>query len=45
MGTKIDINLQDLNNVRKTIYNGSRTNLGQNRILKKKKVAKFAQKY
>ena len=46
MDKKIDIShLQDLNNVRKTIFNGSRINLAQNRILKKKQNAKFAQKY
>ena len=45
MDKKIDVNhLQDLKNVRKTIFNGSRTNLAHNRILKKK-VAKFAKKY
>ena len=43
--SKIDINqLQDLNNLRKPIFNTSRTNFAQNPILKKK-VAKFAQKY
>ena len=43
--SKIDINhLQDLNNLRKPIFNSSRTNFAQNRILKKK-VAKFAEKY
>ena len=44
-GYKIDINhLRGLKNLRKTIFNDSRTNFAQNRILKKK-VAKFAQKY
>ncbi len=44
-GYKIDINhLQGLKNLKKTIFNDSRTNFAQNRILKKK-VAKFAQKY
>ena len=37
--SKIDINhLQDLKNIRKTIFNGSGTNFAQNRILKKKKL-------
>ena len=37
MDKKIDINhFQDLNNIRKPILNGSRTNFAQNRILKKK---------
>ena len=46
MYKKIDIiHLQDQNDGRKTIFNGSRTNLAPNRILKEKKVAKFAQKY
>ena len=38
MDKKIDINhLQDLNNVKKTIFHGSVNNLAQNRILKEKK--------
>ena len=38
-GSKIDINhLQDLKNVRKTIFNGFRANLAHNHILKKKKL-------
>ena len=37
MDKKININhLQDLNNIRKPIFNGSRTNFAQNRIKKKK---------
>ena len=44
--SKIDINqLQDLSNLKKPIFKSSRINFAQNRILKEKKVAKFAQKY
>jgi hypothetical protein len=36
--SKIDMNhLQDLKNLKNPIFNGSRTNFAQNRILKKKK--------
>ena len=43
--SKIDINhLQDLKNIIKSIFNGSRTNFAQNHILKNK-IAKFAKKY